>query len=436
MLPSALIAAALSLPTQLQAQNTLQLPNGDQLTGLLTNLAKTGEASFRPTGSASVVTLKPGVLKSVEFQPKQETVHPLSSEWMQLSNGDTLPCRIDSMDSETITFDSWFAGKLSIDREFVSRIDFNKDISSKELVKKLAWKKGSNSQWSITKEALSGKGNSSISCTPDLTQNFIIQCSVEWENQHPRFKIYFCSNSEKLHTVKDSYHLECTGNTLDFYRTFPSGLNKKLGSYASNLSRHAKSSLDLKIQVDRTNSQIALVIDGEKKSLFHDIDISPPNGNSLLIHSSLNNFQTLTFKDFQVYNWNDDLIEIDHHISDNQQESDILIDSDKDRLTGYSSKIVMKAAKRQLIFDLSASQQSVPIPFTKIRQLHLKPAHESPAQTTAHYTAALGSSTTLSLNSIQLENGQAKVTHPILGEFTIQRSSFTTLSSNPANQNE
>ena len=126
-----LLACSLSCAPALFAADLISLKDGSTLRGTVRLIDQHGTVVLDSTLSAKPIRLKGEALRSINFDIKATALQN-HSELLHLTNGDILPGTLKSLDHDKLTFHTWYAGEVTLERKFAQAIDFG--VSPQKMV--------------------------------------------------------------------------------------------------------------------------------------------------------------------------------------------------------------------------------------------------------------------------------------------------------------
>lgn len=421
-----------------EAQDILHLPSDQRLTGELREITEAGSLTLQPVHSASPITVEKTTPHRVEF-PAHTGQLSHGSEQITLTNGDTIFCELLSLDAQSLTFKTKFAGEFSVKRDCIQEIQFHSTARSNQTLAANDWiKTKQNTSWTATKESLTCLGTGEISQKLKLPLNFIVRYSAQWTGGQPHFKIYLCADSGETGKISECYYIEFSQHSVDLFRSTQSQPHKKIGNIPIVLRHQKDSTIALEIRVDRKTQQLSVSIDGQDAAIFSDPELTSASGDFIIIGTKMPQNHSLSVSDFEILKWQGDLLSAGSFSTDDLDETvDTLVDKEGLSFTGRLDAIVSEKGSKLLLFDSVGSKNVLQVPTDLAKTIYLKKQLPASSPSAQPYTISLGEKTTLTLSSLKISTqGSASAMHPLLGSLSFQSSALKELSLTPTATHE
>ena len=426
-----IISTSLSFFSTALAEDKVRLKNGDTLTGKITNSDQAGVFNLNYPETADPLKIKEDFIDRIDFL-NTPVGNKQSSEKILLSNGDFFPCKLKSMDADTITFDSNYMGTHSIPRNKVRRVQFNnkaQNVIFKGPEDDLSVWKTSSNDWKLKDGILTTKARTQISTTiNNLPQNFVIDFNLSWTDDAPRIKFYFCAESTDLRKKLDCYLLDMSSMELRVSR-YLKRLPKTLNSQNADEKTYTQKNGKVSLYVDRKNKKVILYFNNKKIKECKDI-ATPPKGSGILFHTHQRTGQSMSFSQIKVSTWNNNNLPSSDDENDRLKKNDIITDTNGNLMTGKLLGFTKKGSSLVADFNIPFSQKPSSIPFSKILYIDLQQAGEKKVDLPSTGKLTLNSGGTLSYHQSQLIDDKFVFKHPLLGELKIKKSIVSQIQTN------
>jgi len=421
--------SAMFLSLAASAGDIITLKNGDTLTGELTDSDQAGVYFLNYPDSTKPLKIKEEFISTVSFA-NDEAKPGNNSEKILLENGDHFPCKLESFDENNVTFTSDYMGKHTVPRNMVHRIYFNNKAQNviyegpgDDLG---AWTTTSK-DWKVVKDGgfTTDKKTQIAKTIAKLPENFLLEFTAAWTGEAPRLKVYFCAESTNIAKKLDNYYLDMS--SLEFRIThYVKRRYKNLGFHNVDPKIYTVPKGKVSLYVDRKNKKMVLYYNSKKIQEFKDV-ATPPKGSGLVFHTLQRTGEKVTISDIKISTWNGDLIEESDKNEDRLKSNDIVTDTSGNPMTGKLAGITKKAGKFFVDFNIAFAKKPSSIPMDKIHHIDLQRPKDvkEAADTTRTLTLIQGG--VLSYNSSQIVEDKLVLTHPIIGEIKVNKSTINRL---------
>ena len=420
ILPSVLsIVFLLSSELARSGNAVIGLKNGNQLSGEISAIDSTGNITIHSPLSNSALNIAHSSVLEIAFQEERvATLH--TSERVQLSNGDSLPCALVTLDKSSMSLSTWYAGDIKVPTSTVSNIEFNTTPDS--LIysgpnDNDTW--GVNSNWKVKSNSLRCIGIGEIAQKFKLPKNFTFKSTVTWESSRPLFNIHFCADSNQSQGMVDYYSLEFSSNGIQIIRSSKAQARAQIGEIPLRLRELQSNKLDIELHVDRRTQTILVSINGGQYRVFDDTSFRVPSGNSINFESKLpHKSDSLTVANISISQWKGSKLTFGDNLRDLDLNQDTLFDTEGLRYTGNVQQLSI--AQKKLNFEIKHASQPMLVPLSKIQSLYFASSkivtNENHSE---NYNIKLQGGGSLTVESITFTSKQASAVHPILGKISL-----------------
>lgn len=415
---SPLASVALGVATCLCA-DVVKLENGDILTGTINALSDDSVSMTSPF-STSALEIQSDQVRNISFS-KDNKVQANHSETLTLSNGDTLPCKIISLDSEKLKITTWYAGDFDIPRAHVKALQFG--IADEKVIYQAKeapeqWPEHQGS-WKLAEDGYQASGQGTLARELDLPQNIRFQFDISWQ-QSPNFAFLFCADDATTAIRQSTYEFTFNSAGFQIRRYLKNRKTNPLVSGDLDLSKYDEKKIHVDIRVNRDLGIISLYLDQQKIGSWNDT-LDSAEGNYIVLnnrssknaHYAINNLQVSHWRGGEAPRFRDRA---------NQGKSDLIIDSQGEKITGSITAIQATKGDKRAITFAQKYQDPIQIQEHRISSLIFAANDTEPVATESNFSASLAGGGTLQLANPQISEGKLTSSHPILGSCTIDTS--------------
>ncbi len=460
--------ALLSCISSYTAEDILNFKNNDTLHGSFLGYNDNAQIKWSSPQSDEVILFKTDALRKIIFQKGNPCTPFTHSGLIELTNGDTLPCKVIEINDTQVTIQTDYLGRLKISKKHVHSCSINplgKQIiyqgpispdawtlslaassaedNSEELVDdepKLAWEFGNFSWYSKNKPGSIILNEEQVS----LPSSFRILFSSE-ANRNTNVSFLFNADFEKPDPKKNAnQNSEAYKLTSQFGECFALHLHSgtSLGMYMLDENGQPNYTY-LKPNSSKSNyysSSSALVQHFEIRANFHKKVIALYNKSRLISQWSLRNIDRIpSGKGIGFYNYNSNNAGVsrisniiiapwngvmDSALSLHSEESDIvLLNNGDDRFSGDIISF------DESLLQLKGIYAEMHIPRKDIQSLHfsLPPLYSPGEQENEGAAFHLGKTGKLHAKTIGSTPNKIQLEHPILGKINLDFSYLTAI---------
>lgn len=397
--------------------DVIQLTNGDVLTGKITHMGKDG-TTIQSSVSASPLEIHAEAIESMTF-PSEGSVPKPHSEQITLANGDTLPCKVLSMDQDKVAFSTWYAGQFTVPRQQVTSLRFG--LSQERLIytateEPSEWDSTSG-QWRLKDGVYTGKGIGQLARELDLPDNVRFRFDLAWQDT-PNFVFRFCASTDAAQTKQNTYEFLFNTAGMQIKRIVKDQHPALLANI--DLKPHDVKSrkLSIDLRVNRVEGTILLYIDGHKTATCTDT-FTTADGNHIIFNNRASRGTTALLSNIKVSDWNDgEPSRFQTKIIDSV--TDVLVDSEGEKISGHIASISGGEGRRMIQLDVKHATKPLMVPDRRISSLYFAKAKNVTPYPKSTFTAHLHGSGSVQLNQARLDDGSISANHPILGQFTLK----------------
>jgi hypothetical protein len=417
----------------LQAQaDVVDLGESARVSGRVTAIDAEGHVTIDSELADHPLRIRAEAVQGVRFDPSINDKLSVPDQEVQLSNGDAIPCRIESMDAKTIRVSTWYAGKLEIPREHVAALHFGISKPRPILVGSKAVQGWSKSDaWTIDTKNSSfkstGNGHITRKLDSELPERYIIRFHYAWKNS-PSLRFHFAANpfDEKSH---NRYLLTINVAGFEVKRQSPVGRTYTSLSQSPMRSEIKKNDgMDIELRVDRGLKEplFLLFINGTLIDRFTDPVKNAPSGPNLMLEITGGGKESNTITDFELLEWSGDSSERRKRVK-SSPDSDTVYDRQGEHFSGKAMSIGKHDDRNVIVFQHPHTTEPLRIPLDQAATLWFHPASAAPENTTSPIVLGLVDNGLLHVESCTMDKHRAECIHPILGKLTIKRSAVSTI---------
>lgn len=411
-------ACALTSSITDAAGDTVELSNGDTLTGIIQSLDQ-GIVRLRSPLAYAPLEIKSGAISRMAFSEDAKG-NPAHTERLTLSNNDVIPCKVLSMDKEQLHISTWYAGKFSIPRTNILALQFGLTQEKTVFAGKndpSKWSKRDGS-WSFSGTTYTASGTGTLAQKLDMPENVRINFDFAWK-ESPNFAFRFCGENDSPTTKQDTYELlfNSAGMQIRRYENSkqPAAPIANIAIKPSSIANH-KVNIDLR--VNRAEGLVSLYVDSKLIGTWPD-PFTTSKGNHIIFNNRTTRKTSCIISNIKVTGLNDGSLPR-HREKTAIVESDVLIDSEGEKISGSLTSISADDTnKRTITLDVKHSTTPLRVPDRRISALLFAQGEDVPVFPKSTFSAMLDGGGKIQLENPKLIDGQLMSIHPILGPCTL-----------------
>lgn len=403
------------------------LADGSKLSGTVTALADGGQLMLASPLSFEPFQLKVDRLKRVDFTEAGEFIDK-DNALVVLANGDQFPGELASIDAESVTVRTTFAGELRIPRPSVSTVQLG--VRPPKVIYRGP---SSDSGWEIKNGWRYDSGrfhadnSGTVSRKFDIPGSFLLRFRVAWRNT-PNIQVYFADDSFETTGKADRYYLQFGGAGMELKRQ-QSGEGQgflQIGSIPGDPSDFPENHVNVELRVDRNLRQIHLWLDGEFVDKWEDPLKTGPVGQGIMFRSNIGSDDSQYIEDIEVREW-DPSSQRHREEERGDEKQDVLITRSSDRGTGSILGMVAGEGGGTIRYKGPHHPDPVELPVSEVSTLFFaKPAGASEAVPEALELGLRGRGS-LGVSGCIFTGESVTAKHPLLGDLTIRRDAIANL---------
>lgn len=366
--------------------------SSDFFTGKLVNFSKDGLIWEHPDATAPI-TFKPTNLDEVRFGHVPVTLRRAGVSDITLTNGDKLYGIIDELNEEFLILDTWYAGKLKLEKPMIQSIASGGAVTKAiyEGPNSLdEWQVANRGSWEFKDGYLyNTRQYGGVGKDVKLPDRSNIEFEVQWKSRL-NFQIHFYT--DRVHSSGGNCYQLVFNNRYCYIQRYSNHEGSdQLGSF--NL-RSLESKFKVSIRTDKEKKSVLVLVDDKVVKQIHDPGNFAGKGTGLLFYSHQGDIK---LSNIRVTQWNGAIGGAQAEKQKAKTKDSILF-VNKDTVTG-----VLKSIKEgKVIFETPFAPLTIPIDrvsaITLGEEGYEKPRRNSPD--VEAYFANNGGRVTLSLESI------------------------------------
>ena len=431
-------------PLEAQQEPTLEsdvvtLRNGSSLRGTILSLGK-DFIGLQSPHALEPLKVKGDQLKNLRFQDLATGALPTHAERVELTNGDSFPAQVLTLDESTLTADTWFAGLLEIPRSALSAVFYHvrpQKLLHQGIGELSTWEHRGDWQVNV------GQGGSFFSTTAGslakalpLPESFDFQTKLSF-NQVPNLHLYVAADSLSPSTIDNAYRLTFTSRGVRLERwvsntSFDDKITH-LGFVRPATPPQANSSMDVQLRIDRRTRRIHLILDGQVTGSFQD-PYPAPEGNAVIYDSRSLLRSAHILRDLSLYQWDGQSLPPHREVPVNLSQQDTLTLLDGDRISGRIRSLspAPDAPGGSLTLESADLAEALVIPSRFASTLYFQQEKTNDTSGPTFNLALMGGGS-LALDQVTLGK-TLQATHPLLGDLTLDRRILGSITRRPASQ--
>jgi hypothetical protein len=407
----------------------VKLSQDDTITGTIRTLTDESIVMDSPL-TQSAIEIKSKKVQQITFDtPKKNT--PKHTEMLTLVNGDSLTCRVLSLDKKQLHISTWYAGEFTIPRASIQSLQFG--ISQDQLIYEASDPPSSWSthegQWTYSDHGYSCQGMGTLARKLDLPDNLRINFDLVWK-ETPNIILRFFAENTNGQKKQDCYEFSFNSAGIQIRRYLSNQKSIPLTNIDLKPHTIVGKKINVDLRINRTTGKVILSLDGVERGNWID-SLEIAKGNHIILNNRSTQDKGCQFKNLRISRW------MGSNRLHNQEQStpgkaDILIDNEGEKITGsitsISSSHSKKTSSNRIVqFDVKYANKPLQIPDRRINTLVFAKTTNSknPEKTNYTYKAKLWGGGSIQLQSLNLTDKKIKATHHLLGNITIDPAGIT-----------
>ncbi len=403
-----------------------------KLSGTVRSISEAGVVELTSALSPEPLMVKGEAVESINFGDKPALAKPPTAV-VELVNGDDLPAFIESLDDKSLTVTSPEAGRLIIPRECVKSMQLgildHKVIYAGPRSLEEWTSPEKDKKWNYGQNVFSARNNATASKKFSLPQQFVLSFTLRWEaKQVPNFKIYFADPLGQIGKPSDRYFLQFGGAGLEIKREATKGthyntlllLNRAPNQYNNN-------QLKVEIRVDRRNSRLKLLLNGEPEGEIIDPIPGAPTGSGITLTCNASDGGNQEIRNIEILD-NDNFLSRRGMETSVSKKNDSLITNEDDHWSGHLVDI--RQQREGLMFHFKSDFQNDPLEISgaDVSSVWLATGPDSDTSSkSGGFMLRLRGSGSLRVTSCSFGQENVSAVHPLLGPVKLVRDGILSL---------
>lgn len=276
-----------------QIGDMLEFLNNDKLHGSLAGVSPdTRGLKWKHPDAEGQITFNLSRLSSATLAKRPGAKTAPCNAVVRLTNGDVLPGNVVSMDAEKLVMDSWYAGKLNINRAMIKKVSPNAAVSTivyEGPVDLESWtqgrgRRGMGGAWKYKDGALSAIQPSPIGRMIDKMPDMAdIRFDASWRAMPSFCFFFFGDNAEQVQG--NGYQFQMSGASIYLYRVTREGGSRNIGSL--NLQQFEQGALrrgTFNFLVSKKDKSVVFLLDGKMIQQWTDTGDTSALGKGILFY--------------------------------------------------------------------------------------------------------------------------------------------------------
>jgi hypothetical protein len=372
-------------PANVADQDTLLFDNGDTLLGNLESFDPKESLRWIRADTKQAIEFSPARLTEMRLHPRPVTATTTSK--INFYDGDEFEGNILDLDSDKVTVDSWYAGKVQLARKSVRALTPappQRTITFKGPEGLEGWTVGKVTtipdpgEWSYRDGAFYATKSAAIARDVHLPDRASIQFDLKWKGALGVALALYTSSLQPVNLANKENEPDFGGfYSLQLNNTFSSQLisvkkhdtggNPTLG-VVTVPAFHQKDNARVEVRVDKRRKMIALLVDGALMNRWFDVEGFAGTGTAVRFVHHGNG--AIKMNNFLVTDWDGQFEEPLFPIATNTV--DVAKLRNGDQVTGS-----LNAMREDQISFTTGENKKMDIPWSRVKQLEFK----KPAET-------------------------------------------------------
>ncbi|MDP6522675.1 MAG: hypothetical protein QGI24_07595 [Kiritimatiellia bacterium] len=351
-----------------------------------------------------------------------------------LTNDDVLMGRIVSLDSEKLVFDTWYAGRMSIEKVMIKAIHPNTKGSTaifegpSDLASWTVQNHGNLQAWKFRDNALYALQAYPIGkIIEKMPDSVDIEFEIAWRG-YPQFIFAFLTDNLQQY-YGNCYMLQVSNTSIHMYKCNRNGNQQSLGSASvQQFANTAKGKAKLNIMVDRENKAIVLMVNDTVVKQFPASAGFSGLGKGILFQpQTQGNFKVSRIR---ISSWGGKLPS-EAGVSAGEGGDDTIKFVNGDKVTGSLLSIADGTAQ------FKTSYATLTIPVQRVVAVDLSPDNmERARRNKSDVKASFASGGTVTVQLTSIENSKLKGSSENFGMVTMPVAAFKSLEFNVYREKE
>jgi hypothetical protein len=333
--------------------DVVKFRNGDVLHGTVAAVGG-GVLQWRRSDVAEPIGF---ALSSVGEIGLGERVAPAESRRavVELTNGDAVAGELVNLDGKTLTLQTWFAGRVTIQRPFVQRVMFVGELPAASYSGPNSleeWKsEGNRNAWSFQKGALYAVGSGQLARDVKLPAMATIEFDVAWRGNLNGAVGFGFEEGRRVYQ-SGGYMVQFNYATITLQRYRANQGSNNLGQSLELPELQRKTKMRVALRVNQSKKQIALFLDGTLARQWSEPEEWAAKGTALVLMAQGQGQWRIS--NLTVAGWDGRL---DGEVSAGAKDADLVRLNNGDQVSGTVKSIT----NGQIALTTSFAEMNVPV---------------------------------------------------------------------------
>jgi hypothetical protein len=413
----------------------VMLRNGSQLTGMVTELADSGEVRLQSDLAFEPFRIRAESLRQVTFSSDGDAWVDEHDAMVELANRDRFPADLLAIDADSVTLGTGFAGEIRIPRSQVTTIQ----LGVRPLTTVFAGPDGAGgwtirNGWRFDSRRFTTEERGSVAREFDqIPGSFSLKFQLSWRNS-PNIRVHFAADSLDDNSKVNRYYLQFASMGFELKRQ-QAGEGQRYLTMATiprTPQEFPDSKVEVELLVDRKLGKVHVLIDGEEEGLYSDPVKTPPAGQGIMFESMIGGEDSQSIERIEVRSW--DASSNRHRQEERGDETkDALITRSSDRGTVSIVSMTRGADGTGTIrYKTPHHPEPVDLPLAEISTLFFARPAETPEIERPPLVLSLRGRGSLRMTGCRMDGGRIAARHPLLGELSIRMEAVAAIDRKPA----
>lgn len=410
-----------------------------RLSGSVTAIRENGTIELQSPHAPQPLLLKPGALQQITFSGNP-AASATPQALVRLTNGDTLPVSIESLNDRTLVATSPDAGRLEIPRALIEALRPGVPPASMIYSGPTpdGWKSPKNleNSWKFENGKFKASGPAEMSRNLSLPARFTLRLKLKWDSS-PNFQLHFADPLLPKGSPADRYLLRFSGAGIDLKRESTTGKRYTDLAVLNRLpSQFPESELLMEVRADLTAQTFQIFLNGEPEGTFPDPVAPGPTGTGMSVVSTIEEGDAMEILSIHLLAGND--APAAAPTPSKPSSEDHLTTREDDEWSGKLLEILPSPQGALFRFQpKTADAAPIEIPVNQIAAVTFaKPAStETPPPATAApaiTTLRLHGGAALAVGPCRFDGNDIATSHPLLGDLRLPKDRVAAIEFHPA----
>ena len=412
----------------------VQLAGGGKLSGRVLSISENGALLLESPHTVEPLALKGDGVRRVDFSPPEE-IPAAADARLELRNGDVLPVIVLGYSPERgLDVRSESIGELTVPRGYLHSLSLGVRPATviyrgpDDLANWTTDRRG-GANWTLQGERMVVDGTGQIGRMLNPPDQHTIRLTLSWNGQ-PNFQLSFCDPLEEHGQRVDRYFLQFANAGMEIKRESSEGPRRynTVGILNRTPDQFRHRRMEIEIRVDRRESVLHLLIDGEPEGRFMDPFGNTPTAGGILLVSNAAAGNVQEVRNLTVESW--DQKETRHRVEDRGDATrDALVMRQGDRFSGHLASA--QSIGGELVFSFRSNFQDRPleVPAGEVSTMFFAADGEAGevAVEDAGFVLRFHDQGSLAVTQSSFAPERVTASHPLLGELSLPRTAISAL---------